>query len=202
MAEKTTDIWIATTNQGKMREIQSILQEAGWNVRSIKEIPAYTPPPETGTTLVENARIKAKSLKAMKPGEWVMADDSGLEVAGLGGLPGVHSARYAGPHAKDAENYLKILKMLHLKAVSDKSAHFKSCLVIYDPSGKETVVEGVLKGTISKSATGTDGFGYDPIFIPQGETQTLAELGIAYKNRVSHRAQALMKWLELKPNAQ
>jgi XTP/dITP diphosphohydrolase len=90
--------------------------------------------------------------------------------------------------------------MLHLKAVGDKSAKFRSCLVIYDPSGNESVIEGTLEGTIAKSASGTDGFGYDPIFIPKGETKTLAELGLAFKNRVSHRAQALMNWLEQNSN--
>ncbi len=191
-----TDLWVATTNQGKLREIQSVLQEKNWNIRSIKELPAYTPPPETGATFLDNARIKAKSLHALKPGEWVMAEDSGLEVPGLGGLPGVHSARYAGAHAKDAENYLKVLKMLHLKAVADRSARFRTCLVVYDPQGKETVVEGLLEGTIAKAAIGTEGFGYDPIFIPKGESKTLAELGLAFKNRISHRAQAVTKWLE------
>lgn len=193
------DLWIATTNQGKLREIQALLADKDWTLHSLKELPAYTPPPETGTTFVENARIKAKSLAAMKPGQWVLAEDSGLEVTGLGNLPGVHSSTYAGNHAKDSENYLRVIKMLHLKSVADRSARLRTSLVVVNPSGEEMVVEGFLEGQIARAPAGTDGFGYDPIFIPNGETKTLAELGLAFKNRVSHRAKAVENWLKLNP---
>lgn len=188
-------IWIATTNKGKLREISGQLIPHNWVIKTLQDLPAYTPPPETGKTFLENARIKAKSLAAVCKGDWVMAEDSGLEVKGLGGLPGVHSARYAGENAKDAENLLKVLKMLQLKAVSDRSACFRTALVVIDPNGVESTHEGLLNGLIAKAPAGTEGFGYDSIFIPEGETQTLAQLGLAFKNRVSHRTRAVQAWL-------
>ena len=123
----------------------------------------------------------------------MLADDSGLEVEGLGGLPGIHSARYAGQHAKDMENCLKVLKMLHLKAATNRAARFICTVVLLSPTGEESVFEGTLEGTIAKEMKGRDGFGYDPIFIPKDDTKTLAELGLAVKNRLSHRALAAKK---------
>ncbi len=189
-------IWIATENRGKLLEFQQMLPE--WTVKSVADLKTYSPPPENGKTFEENARIKAKSLKAMAPGEWVVADDSGLEVEGLGNLPGVHSARYAGPKASDAENNAKLLKMSQMRLAIDKrQAQFRCVLVAYSPEGKEVVVEGLLKGVVAEKMRGTTGFGYDPLFIPEGHDKTLAELGIAVKNQISHRAQALKKLKEV-----
>ncbi len=189
-------IWIATTNRGKLLEFQQLLPD--WTVKSVADLKTYAPPPETGKTFEENARIKAKSLKAMAPGDWVVADDSGLEVEGLQNLPGVHSARYAGPKASDAENNAKLLKMSQMRLASDKrQAQFRCVLVAYSPEGKEHVVEGVLKGMVAEKMRGTSGFGYDPLFIPEGHDKTLAELGIAVKNQISHRAQAFKKLKEV-----
>ena len=189
-------IWIATTNRGKLLEFQQLLP--GWTVKSVADLKTYAPPPENGKTFEENARIKAKSLKAMAGTEWVVADDSGLEVEGLQNLPGIHSARYAGPKASDAENNAKLLKMSQMRLASDKrQAQFRCVLVAYSPDGKEHVVEGVLKGMIADKMRGTTGFGYDPLFIPEGHDKTLAELGIAVKNQISHRAQAFKKLKEI-----
>ena len=192
------EIWIATGNQGKLREFERLLTnfESGkFQIKSIKDLPTFTPRPEDGKTFVENARIKAKSLRAMKNSNWIIGEDSGLEVEGLGNLPGIHSARYAGAHAKDTENCLKVLKMLHLKAASTRKAVFKSTLVVYSPNGEEFIFEGDLKGEIAKSMRGTEGFGYDPIFVPDGESKTISELGLAAKNKFSHRAKAIEKML-------
>ena len=189
------EIWVASTNQGKLNEFRNILTNKA-EVHSALELKVYSSPKETGSTFVENARIKAKSLKSMKPGVWVVADDSGLEVEGLGGLPGVHSARYAREKASDAENNAKLLKMVQIRTASNRSAQFRCVFVVYSPEGVENVIEGIVKGTISTSAKGTGGFGYDPVFIPQGETKTLAELGIAFKNKVSHRAKAVSAFME------
>ena len=179
--------------------MQPLLEKSisGVNVHSITELAHYSQPPENGKTFLDNARIKARSVKAMKPGVWVLAEDSGLEVEGLGGLPGIHSARYAGAHARDSENLAKLLKMLQIKAVANRNARFLCTMVAFDPSGEEHVFTGELKGVIGKTPAGQLGFGYDPVFIPQGETKTMAELGAAFKNKNSHRAQATLALIQL-----
>jgi XTP/dITP diphosphohydrolase len=186
------ELWIATTNKDKFKELRELLKEVPVEVHAALELPHYTAPRETGTTFVDNARIKARFLKAMKPDAWILADDSGLEVTALKGIPGVHSARYAGPNARDIENTSKLLKQIQIQTSGeDRSAQFRCVLCLVSPGGEEKIFEGVLKGSISRDMRGKTGFGYDPIFIPEGETKTLAELGIAVKNRLSHRANAL-----------
>ena len=192
------DIWIGTTNKGKLSEMRPLLEKASPEVKihSLDELPHYTQPPENGKTFLDNARIKARSVKAMKPGAWVIAEDSGLEVEALGGLPGIHSARYAGPHARDSENVAKLLKMMQLKAATTRNAKFVCTMVVFDPQGTEHVFTGELNGTIGKVPVGQMGFGYDPVFVPNGETKTMAELGPAFKNKHSHRAQATHSFIE------
>ena len=188
------DLWVATGNQGKLNEFKMLLNRqvsAGLNLHAQSELPVFSPPPENGDSFLANARIKARALKAVKPGTWVMADDSGLAVEGLGGLPGIHSARYAGPKAADAEHMAKLLKMMTLRPMANRNAAFVCTLVAFDPSGVEHVFEGRLEGEIAKASRGNAGFGYDPVFIPKGETKTIAELGLAFKNKVSHRARAI-----------
>jgi len=185
------DLWVGTTNQGKLNEFKSLLGERGVNVRSVAEISVYSSPPETGETFTANARIKARHLRALKPGTWVVADDSGLEVDGLNNLPGVHSARYAGDKASDAENNAKVLRMLSIRSPQNRKARFRCVLVAFDPAGAEHVFEGTVDGTIAEKVRGTAGFGYDFIFIPNSESKTFGELGLAFKNRISHRAQAI-----------
>jgi XTP/dITP diphosphohydrolase len=191
-----TNLWVATTNQGKLNEFRNLMAEHV-EVHSLNELAFYSPPPETGKTFLENARIKARSLKAVRPAVWVVADDSGLEVEGLGGLPGVHSARYAGDKASDVENVAKLLKMLQIRSPAQRSARFRCVLVAYDPSGTEHVIEGVVKGDIATVARGKNGFGYDPVFRPEGHDKTFAELGLAVKNQLSHRAKAIRELLTL-----
>lgn len=187
-----TELWLSTTNQGKLNEFKNLM--AGKvELHSVSELSFYSAPPETGQTFVDNARIKAKTLKALKPGVWVVADDSGLEVEGLGGLPGIHSARYAGPKAADAENVAKLVKMMQIRSPSNRQATFRCALVAYDPSGEEHVLEGTVNGQIASSARGKGGFGYDPVFIPEGYDKTYSELGLAIKNQTSHRAKAIAK---------
>ena len=167
------------------------------DVHAQGEISYFSPPPEDGDSFEANARKKAKSLNAVKSDCWVFGEDSGLECEGLGNLPGIHSARYAGPKAADSENNAKLLKMLDLRAYDKRAAQFRCVIVAYSPDGKEYVLEGSMKGEIAKKATGNAGFGYDPVFIPEGETKTLAELGAGFKNKISHRAQALRKLCEV-----
>lgn len=189
-------LWIATSNAGKLNEFRNILG-GKVDIHSTQELSYYSSPPETGATFVENARIKARTLKAMKPGEWVVADDSGLEVAGLDNLPGVHSARYAGPKASDRENVAKLLKMMQIRSAQNRDAQFRCVFVAYDPQGQEHVIEGVVAGKIASSAQGAAGFGYDPVFIPEGHDKTFGDLGLAVKNQISHRAKAIRQLMAL-----
>lgn len=191
------ELWIATGNAGKLKEYELALREiADLKVHHQGEIAGFSPRPEDGKTFEDNARIKAKTLKSVRSSDWVLGEDSGLEVAGLGNLPGIHSARYAGPKAADSENVAKLLKMMQIRGVSDRAAKFVCLTVVYAPDGAEWVFTGEMKGTIAKAPAGQLGFGYDPVFIPEGETKTLAELGPGYKVQKSHRAQALKAFLE------
>jgi len=190
-----TELWISTTNQGKLNEFKNIMNTEA-DIHSVSELSFYAAPPETGATFVDNARIKARTLKGLKPGVWVVADDSGLEVEGLGGLPGVHSARYAGPKASDGENVAKLLKMVQIRSAGNRKAQMKCVLVAFDPSGQEHVIEGVVHGQIATTSRGKGGFGYDPIFIPDGYDKTYSELGAAIKNQTSHRGQAIRDLLQ------
>ncbi len=190
------DLWIASHNSGKIKEFQNLLFEFPYvKIRASSEISAYTAPAETGTTFLENARIKAKSLRSVKNTDWILADDSGLEVEGLAGLPGIHSARYAGPNARDSENVAKLMKMMLIRNVPNRNAQFKACLVIISPDGQELIYEATMKGQIAAKVAGLNGFGYDPIFVPDGQTKTLAELDPGFKNRHSHRALAFKQFL-------
>lgn len=186
------ELWFATTHLGKLREAREILGKERVTLKSLKEIGVYTPPEETGKTFLENAQIKAMSLRTIKNTSWVMADDSGLEVKALNGAPGIYSARYAGPSASDAENVSKL--MMSLKDVPDRSAQFVCCLCVINPKGQEYSFEGVLKGRIAEKVSGTSGFGYDPVFIPEGGTRTFAEMSPEEKNKISHRSIALAKF--------
>ena len=186
------ELWIASSNKGKINEFRNLLASIGADVHSITELDFYGAPPETGETFEDNARIKARSLRSIKSNVWVIADDSGLEVEGLNNLPGVHSARYAGEKASDSMNNAKLLKMLKIRS-SNRNAQFRCVLVAISPDGNEIVVEASMKGVIATAAQGTGGFGYDPIFIPEGEEKTLADLGPSVKNKISHRAKAIQE---------
>ncbi|WP_374030756.1 RdgB/HAM1 family non-canonical purine NTP pyrophosphatase [Bdellovibrio bacteriovorus] len=191
------ELWIATGNKGKLAEYKQLLRELpDLKVFSQGDIPSFTPRPEDGKTFEDNARIKAKTLRAVKNNVWVLGEDAGLVVEGLNGLPGIHSARYAGPKASDSENVSKLLKMITLKPMPNKNAKFVCTTVVYTPTGEEWVFNGEMKGTIAQKPAGLHGFGYDPVFIPEGQTQTLAELGTGYKSLLSHRAMALKAFLE------
>jgi XTP/dITP diphosphohydrolase len=190
-------IWIATSNKGKLGEFKLLLERElpGVSIHSLSELPNYYSPPESGKTFFENATIKTKSLFALKSDGWVLGDDSGLECAGLGGLPGIHSARYAGDKASDGENVAKLLKMMQIRGITDRSAQFVCSLVAYGPGGERQEFTGTLKGRIATKPAGQMGFGYDSVFIPDGEKQTLAELGPSYKIKHSHRSKATMAFL-------
>lgn len=191
------EMWIATGNKGKIGEFQLLLRSIDpLELHHQGELNTFSQPPENGKTFLENARIKAKALRSVKNKAWVLADDSGLEVEGLGGLPGIHSARYAGDKASDAENVAKLLKMMQIRNINPRSARFVCSIVIITDTGEEWNFEGELKGKIGTKPQGQMGFGYDPVFIPDDQTQTLAELPPLYKNQNSHRAKAIHQFLE------
>lgn len=193
-----TELWIATGNKGKLSEFKILFDKEFPQIKihSIADLTVFSAPPENGATFLDNARIKAKSVRSIKNTQWVLGEDSGLEVEGLNNLPGIHSARYAGPHARDSENVAKLLKMMQIRNVANRKAKFVCSMVVFTPTGEELNFAGEITGTIAKAPMGQMGFGYDPVFIPDGETKTLAELGLAYKNANSHRARATKSFIE------
>lgn len=191
------ELWLASGNKGKINEFQHLLKDLPVTLKTTLELPVYTPPDETGDTFIENARIKAKSLKSIvNEDAWVVADDSGLCVPGLNGLPGVHSARYAGERASFSENNAKLLKMMQLRCAQKREAFFECTLLLLNAKGEEWSTSAQLHGEITKAASGTNGFGYDPVFTPKDKEVTLAELTNAEKNGLSHRHLAVRNLTE------
>lgn len=182
---------IATRNQGKLQEIRDLLEELPLELCDLNSFPAIASVAETGSTFAENASLKAMGY-AVQAVVLTLADDSGLEVEALGGAPGVLSARYAGDGASDSERVEKLLSELKKIDVGNRAARFVSVVAISDSSGTIlNVSNGVCNGAIADVPHGTSGFGYDPIFVPEGFDQTFAELRPLEKNRISHRARAL-----------
>jgi XTP/dITP diphosphohydrolase len=183
---------LGTRNPGKVREIESILSECGWSFSSLQSFPAVDTPAESGDTYAENAILKAR-FYALATGMCALADDSGLEVEALSGAPGVFSARYAGENASDADRRALLLSELAKIPNANRRARFVAVVAISDAKGSVlNVSEGICEGTIIFSPRGGGGFGYDPLFVPDGYNQTFAELSEDIKNRISHRARALM----------
>ncbi|MEW6019824.1 MAG: RdgB/HAM1 family non-canonical purine NTP pyrophosphatase [Pseudomonadota bacterium] len=180
---------LASSNPNKAREFVPLLEGIG-----VEPMPAgFELPEETGSTFYENARLKADSVRAQfleRDGQapWVMADDSGIEVDALGGAPGIYSSRYAGEDATDRDNLEKMLR--ELEGREDRSARFVCEIVALDPEGRELRGTGRFEGNIAESPRGASGFGYDPVFIPEGKELTVAEIPAEEKNRISHRARA------------
>lgn len=183
---------LGTRNPGKVREIESILAGSGWSFASLQAFPDVSTPDETGATYAENAILKAR-FYAFATGMCALADDSGLEVEALDGAPGVFSARYAGENASDADRRALLLSELAKNANVNRRARFVAAVAISDAGGSVlNVSEGICEGTIISSPRGNGGFGYDPLFVPDGYTQTFAELPEDVKNIISHRARALL----------
>jgi len=184
-------ILCATQNPGKHKEFQQILGDESINLVFPEDFPevADFDPEETGQSFQENSLIKARAF-AEATGVITLADDSGLEVTSLDGQPGILSKRFA--LGSDHDRNQRVLTLLEDK--KDRSARFVSVLCLYDPSLKEhRFFEGVVTGTIAPQEQGTAGFGYDPIFIPDGYEQTFGELGTEIKNTISHRRRAIVK---------
>ena len=176
---------LASGNAHKLVELRAALPS--WEL-GLADAPL---PPETGSTFRENARTKAQAGRAVTPPDaWAAGEDSGIEVAGLGDRPGIFSARYAGEDATDEENVAKLLRELAGVEGGGRGARYVCELVAIGPDGRELAVRGELEGAIAREPRGAEGFGYDPVFVPEGESRTVAELGDEWKSGHSHRARA------------
>ena len=200
----------ASNNAGKLKELRRILEQMGHEVRSLRDLGIDLDPEETGTTFAENARIKAEAF-CKASGLPTVADDSGLCVDALHGAPGVYSARYAGCHGDDAANNAKLWHEMEAVPVGGRAAQLVSAICFMLPDGRTLEVAGECPGSISFAETGTNGFGYDPLFVPDriglpdGTTpentarRSYAELTDAEKDAISHRGRAMEKLAEQLP---
>ncbi len=185
-------IVLATNNAGKVKEIKEMLKGLHVQVISLKELSQVPPVEEDGDTFEANARKKARIISEFC-GEITLADDSGLEVDALGGLPGVKSARFAGPDAGDAENNALLLKKLEGISSPKRGARFVCALAVAVPDGRIEVIEESCPGRILFEPRGTEGFGYDPLFFHEPTGLSFAQMEPELKNKISHRGRALRK---------
>ncbi len=182
------ELVFATNNPHKLKEINSIIGDC-FKLLSLEDLNILEDIPETEPTIEGNALSKARFVFSAT-GRNVFADDTGLEIEALNGMPGVHSARFAGKKKDSAANIEKAQSMLAGK--ENRNARFRTVIaLVYDK--KEYLFEGTTEGRIIKEKRGTEGFGYDPVFVPEGETKTFAEMSLAEKNKLSHRARAFQK---------
>jgi XTP/dITP diphosphohydrolase len=185
------NLLISTRNDHKTGEVRKILGDR-FLVSDLSSAPEVGEVEETGATFEENAALKSMAASLVVEG-WVIADDSGLEVDALGGAPGVYSARFAGPGCKDAENNALLLQKLEGVRGRDRSARFRCVIVLSRAGRKLAAFDGTVEGIIANAPRGDGGFGYDPLFIPEGHCTTFADLPPETKNQISHRARALEK---------
>ena len=185
------NIVLATNNPGKLKEVQALLQKE-FTILSLADIGLEVNIPEDFETLEENALQKAKYIHD-KTGMNVLADDTGLEVQALEGRPGVYSARYAGPNSNSEKNIDKLLRELGNK--ENRKAQFRTVMALV-LHGQEHVFEGICEGQILKARSGSEGFGYDPVFCPKGYKTSFAQMSMSEKNKISHRALALKQVID------
>lgn len=195
-------LYLASGNLHKVRELQALADADGLPLefRSARELGGMPTVAEDTGTFVGNARKKAQALRALAPpAAWVMADDSGICVDALQGAPGVESAYFAGPAGDDLANLQKLVEVMKGQPEGERGAHYVCVLLVLDQQGREHVFEGFCHGTLDHAAQGTGGFGYDPLFIPQGFDATFGRLPAATKQTLSHRAaawRAFRQWAE------
>lgn len=189
-------IILATQNQGKVRELQALLLDEDIEVLSLLDIPDWEDVEENGETFADNAALKARAA-VLRTGLVALADDSGLEVDALDGAPGVYSARYAGEPKDDERNNDKLIHQLETTPDDKRMARFRCALVMATPAGEEYLTEGTVEGRILRQRRGQGGFGYDPLFFVAEFGQTTAELTLAQKNEISHRAQAFRQMIPI-----
>lgn len=188
---------LATSNPGKLRELRALLATAGWEALSPQDLGLSLEVPETGATLAENALLKARAFTAAA-GLPALADDSGLEVAALGGEPGIHSARWVP--GSDADRVAALLQRLRSRPLPERDAAFRAVVALVWPDGHQLLAEGRVQGRIALAPRGQGGFGYDPIFLVEDGgldgSRTMAELSPEEKAALSHRARAMAGLLE------
>jgi XTP/dITP diphosphohydrolase len=191
--QEPSELLVATNNAGKVRELSQLLADLPLRLRLLSELGDIPEAEETGTTFAENATLKALHYSAL--GRMLtLSDDSGLAVDALGGAPGVYSARYAGPRATYAERMRKLLDEIDAAGDEERRARFVCVIAVADPAtGDLQTFEGTCEGRIARAPRGGGGFGYDPVFIPEGYDQTFGELPDEIKRSVSHRARALAR---------
>jgi len=197
------ELVLATRNEDKIQEIKEALRDPSIRILTFKDLPKFPLLVEDKDTLNGNAKVKARGV-AKFTHKIALADDTGLEVEALGGAPGVLSSRFAGEGASYEDNNKKLLSLLKKVPLHGRRATFRCVMVISDGAGREKVVEGTCQGRIVRRRRGRAGFGYDPLFQPQGYDRTFAELSLKEKNRISHRGKALekvKKILELWPKS-
>ena len=187
---KRLELIVATWNRGKIREIREALKGLGLRIYALNDFPEIPEIEEDGKSFTENALKKARFYSKVF-GKFTLADDSGLEVDSLKGMPGIYSARYAGERASSRENNRKLLKEMEEIPLSKRGAKFKCIMALVSPDGKEAITEGSCKGRIGMREKGRRGFGYDPLFILPKYGKTMAELSLREKNKISHRGKAL-----------
>ena len=189
-------ILIATNNSGKVREIQEMLAEMPFRLQTLGDFSEIIEPEETGATFAGNAALKARYY-ALQTGVWALADDSGLQVEALNNAPGIYSARYAGENASDGERIAKLLTELDRTGDENRRARFVCAMAVADETGAIIfTAEGICEGKIAFEAAGKNGFGYDPVFIPDGFSETFGELSNDIKQQISHRKQAIYKIIQ------
>lgn len=189
---------IASNNKKKIKELKAIVENLGWDVKSLADENIDIEVEEDGLTFEANAEKKAREIYdfLIKRGDKnfaVLSDDSGLEVDYLNGAPGVYSARYAGEHGNDAANNKKLLEELKNVKGEDRRGRFVCAIALIDTNGNSNIVRGTVEGLIKEELNGEGGFGYDPLFYYEPANMTFAELEASEKNKISHRANALKK---------
>jgi XTP/dITP diphosphohydrolase len=192
-------LYLASGNAHKAQEFQSLADASGLPLRifSAKAVGGMPAVVEDTGTFVGNAQKKARALRALLPPDgWALADDSGLCVDHLNGAPGVESAYYAGPAGDSAANLAKLVEVMRGVPAPQRGAHFRCVLVLVGPEGECLLFEGRCDGYLLDAPNGRGGFGYDPLFVPSGYTQSFAELGDAVKNRLSHRGRAWAQFVD------
>jgi XTP/dITP diphosphohydrolase len=190
---------LATSNPHKLEEFRSIFSDMPLRLLSLRDVQLTVEVEETGNTFAENAELKGNAYAQMSH-MLTLADDSGLEIDALGGVPGVHSARYLGRETSYEERFRVILEQMKGLPLEQRSARFRCVIALAEPSGKIHLVEGSAEGVIAESPRGTHGFGYDPIFFLPELGKTFAELEPVVKNRISHRARAAQSARKLLEN--
>ncbi len=188
--QQPTEVIVATRNKGKLREFRDALKGLSLRIRGLSDFPDVPEVEEDGDSFTENALKKARFYSTVF-GKLTLADDSGLEVDSLKGLPGVHSARYAGQGASSQENNRKLLGEMQGVPMSKRGARFRCVIALKSPGGREALAEGSCRGRIGFKQKGKKGFGYDPLFILPRDGRTMAELSLEAKNKISHRGKAL-----------